>query len=178
MKVATIAIALISLTNTNAFSVPTTGSKLQSQSTSLNAIKLKDIVAPVATAFIGCTLFTQAATASPSSINTEYNQQSITTTSSSILLSETSLDFSLPSYDSLRSNSGGFGDGVETFSGPDPGRRENTLQQEAIQKAEIARKARVAEKNAEIKRRDAERKEEAAMKKAEGDRRVKELFAK
>jgi len=76
----------------------------------------------------------------------------------------------------MKDNTGGFGLGTETFSGPNKDRSEAELQKEAMRKAEEARKARMAEKNAEIKRKDAERKKEAEMKKAEGDRRVKELF--
>ena len=160
MKISTGTIALLSIVNTNAFTSPNHAPVRGN--TSLNTLKRKDFLA-TATAFLSFTTIPQTASASPSYPST-------------LLSTDVTLDFSLPSYNSIKDNQGGFGVGVETFSGPDPNKSEAELQKEAMRKAEAARKKRMEEKNAEIRRRDEERKKEAELKKIEGDRRVKELF--
>lgn len=98
---------------------------------------------------------------------------------------EEKLDFSLPSYDSSVKNTGGFGDGAEAIlnmegrrSGTlsDPGSGEAEKQREAMKKAEEARKAKLAEKKAEMKAREEEEKRRAIEKKEERARRMKGIF--
>eukprot|EP00536_Pseudo-nitzschia_multiseries_P008378 jgi/Psemu1/287755/fgenesh1_pg.211_\ len=104
-------------------------------------------------------------------------------------VADTSLDFSLPSYDTKMS---GFGDGSEAFvkkgkianAGEvadalmtDPGADEKEKQAAAMRKAEEARKAAVAKKLADRKAAEEEAKRRAQEKKARDKERLKNMWS-
>mmetsp|Transcript_24799 Transcript_24799/g.36702 ORF Transcript_24799/g.36702 Transcript_24799/m.36702 type:complete len:159 (-) Transcript_24799:256-732(-) len=136
-----------------------------------NAVKtdrsMKPWFAPVAAAAVGWTLATGVACAnvdSPPAI-----------TSNSIVVSYEKLDMSMPSYGD--SSSVGFGEGARSEAvGVKTGVLEEDLQKEAMRKAEVARRERVAAKKAEMKALEEESKARAQQKKEENAARVKELF--
>lgn len=84
---------------------------------------------------------------------------------------DTSLDLSLPSYDTKMS---GFGDGTEAYSKGSGDEKEK--QRAAMMKAEEARKEALAKKKAEQKEREEEDKRRAAAKKAEAQERLKNIW--
>eukprot|EP00531_Pseudo-nitzschia_arenysensis_P016078 CAMPEP_0116149326 /NCGR_PEP_ID=MMETSP0329-20121206/18873_1 /TAXON_ID=697910 /ORGANISM="Pseudo-nitzschia arenysensis, Strain B593" /LENGTH=173 /DNA_ID=CAMNT_0003645603 /DNA_START=82 /DNA_END=603 /DNA_ORIENTATION=- len=102
--------------------------------------------------------------------------------------SDTSLDFSLPSYDTKMS---GFGDGKEAYVKKgdiasdgilsdklmtDPGADEKEKQRASMQKAEEARKEALAKKKAEQKERDEEAKRRAIEKKKRDKERLANIW--
>mmetsp|Transcript_18774 Transcript_18774/g.52460 ORF Transcript_18774/g.52460 Transcript_18774/m.52460 type:complete len:183 (-) Transcript_18774:154-702(-) len=104
-------------------------------------------------------------------------------------VADTSLDFSLPSYDTKMS---GFGEGNEAYikkgkianSGEagdalmaDPGSDEKEKQAAAMRKAEEARKAALAKKNAERKAMEEDAKRRAQEKKARDKERLKNMWS-
>mmetsp|Transcript_4818 Transcript_4818/g.6281 ORF Transcript_4818/g.6281 Transcript_4818/m.6281 type:complete len:158 (+) Transcript_4818:153-626(+) len=98
-------------------------------------------------------------------------------TSQTALADVEKLDFSLPSYDSqIKSKSVGFGDGTEAFLSGDTSKYEKQRQQEAMQKAEEARKVRLEQKKELDKLRDEETRARNREKAAEKARRMKGIF--
>ncbi|VEU34797.1 unnamed protein product [Pseudo-nitzschia multistriata] len=106
-----------------------------------------------------------------------------------VSFAETSLDFSLPTYDTKMS---GFGEGSESYvkkgkiatlgeSGDammtDPGSDEKEKQAAAMRKAEEARKAALAKKLAERKALEEEAKRRAIEKKARDKERMKKMWS-
>lgn len=102
---------------------------------------------------------------------------------------DTSLDFSLPSYDTKM---GGFGEGNEAYVKKgaiakdgvtsdklmtDPGADEKEKQLASMRKAEEARKEALAKKKAEQKERDDEAKRRAKEKKARDAERLKNIWS-
>lgn len=92
----------------------------------------------------------------------------------------TSLDFSLPSYDSKMS---GFGDGTEAYltkqgraDRTDPGANEKEKQAVSMQKAEEARLEAKEKKKAEMKALEDEAKRRAAERKARDAERLKNIW--
>jgi hypothetical protein len=94
---------------------------------------------------------------------------------------ETSLDFSLPSYDAKMQ---GFGDGKEAILNTkgsadrtDPGANEKEKEQETMRKAEQGRLEAKARKKAEMQALEDESKRRAAEKKARDAERLKNIWA-
>ena len=92
----------------------------------------------------------------------------------------TSLDFSLPKYDT---NMQGFGDGTEAILNTrgradrtDPGANEKEKQEESMRKAEEARQQAKAQKKAQQKELEEEAKRRAAEKKARDAERLKNIW--
>mmetsp|Transcript_128256 Transcript_128256/g.369372 ORF Transcript_128256/g.369372 Transcript_128256/m.369372 type:complete len:166 (+) Transcript_128256:123-620(+) len=92
----------------------------------------------------------------------------------------TSLDFSLPKYDT---NMQGFGDGTEAILNTrgradrtDPGANEKEKQEESMRKAEEARQQAKAQKKAQQKALEDEAKRRAAEKKARDAERLKNIW--
>eukprot|EP00529_Nitzschia_sp_RCC80_P036004 CAMPEP_0113454098 /NCGR_PEP_ID=MMETSP0014_2-20120614/7691_1 /TAXON_ID=2857 /ORGANISM="Nitzschia sp." /LENGTH=166 /DNA_ID=CAMNT_0000345499 /DNA_START=118 /DNA_END=618 /DNA_ORIENTATION=- /assembly_acc=CAM_ASM_000159 len=105
-------------------------------------------------------------------------QQSFDVVSSSVMVSETSLDFSLPKYDTKMS---GFGDGKEAVLNgsndmTDPGTNEKAKQMEAMKKAEEARLEAKAAKKAQMKALEEEAQRRSELKKAENADRLKNIW--
>ena len=146
MKIQYLTTAL-AFASADAFLAPTQPQALQASST-LQGQK-NDWVGPAAATLLGWTLASQAAFAS---VPTETQQFP------SLTVSVEKLDFSLPSYEGIGANEGGFGVGSEarltgTSSMTDPGANEKAKQEEAMRKAEQARLERkAAEKKAKIAR--------------------------
>ena len=110
-------------------------------------------------------------------IQSQQQQQTVSSlqASSSMYLSDTmSMDFSLPSYDPTSKSSGFQTEADDLNIGV--GRREKDLQQEAIKKAEAARKERLAKKNEERKAMEAEMKRRDEEKKAKMGERMATLW--
>ena len=98
--------------------------------------------------------------------------------SSSLMVSDTSLDFSLPKYDAKMS---GFGDGKEAVLNgsddmTDPGANEKAKQMEAMKKAEEARLEAKAAKKAQMRALEEEAKRRSELKKAENAERLKNIW--
>ena len=125
--------------------------------------------AAVASAALGWTLASQAAFA-------DVVPQAQEMQTSSFVVAVEKLDFSLPSYEGIGSNVGGFGQGTEarltgTSSMTDPGSNEKAKQAEAMRKAEEARLARkAAEKEAKLQRNEDQIRAAEAKKKADAER--------
>lgn len=89
-------------------------------------------------------------------------------------VAETSLDFSLPTYDTKMS---GFGEGTEArLNNGNTQRSEKDLQMEAMKKAENARLEAKAKKKAEVKAREEEDKRRAQERKARDAERLKNIW--
>lgn len=95
-------------------------------------------------------------------------------------MAETTLDFSLPSYDT---NMQGFGDGKEAILNTkgredrtDPGANEREKQLDAMRKAEDDRLAAKAKKKAELKALEEEANRRAAERKARDAERLKNIW--
>jgi hypothetical protein len=139
------------------------------------AAKINDWMVPVAAVALGFTLATQAAVAAPMVDRLPWTAMT-TTCDSTLLVSVEKLDLSLPSYDSIGTNQGGFGVGSEARLGQNPDNFEKSKELEAMRKAEEARLARkAAEKQAKIER-DEEIMRRAEAKKKADQQRVAELF--
>ena len=97
-----------------------------------------------------------------------------------VALAETSLDFSLPTYDT---NMQGFGDGKEAILNTrgradrtDPGANEQEKQVDAMRKAEAARVEAKLKKKAELKALEEEANRRAAERKARDAERLKNIW--
>ena len=129
---------------------------------------------PAATAALGLTLASQAAFATVIPPQEDM-------TASSIVVAVEKLDFSLPSYDAIGANTGGFGLGSEAYlgasAGEAPGTNEKEKQAEAMRKAEAARLERkAAEKAAKLQRNEDQLRAAEAKKKADAQR-VADFFS-
>ena len=138
-------------------------------------------IAPAVSAVVGWGLASQLALANmmPSTLY-EDQHQAIFASSSSLVAVE-SLDFSLPSYDSIGKSTGGFGQGSEariglTDSLTVPGANERAKQEDAMKRAEEARQARKQAEKKAREQRSEEARIQAELKKKEEQRRIKELF--
>jgi hypothetical protein len=173
ISLATVAILSLGAINTDAFSVP----KLYNHHRGVPPLAATriDWMVPVAAVALGFTLATQAAVASPMMGQLPLTATT-TTYDSTLLVSVERLDLSLPSYDTIGTNQGGFGVGSEARLGQDPDRFEKSKELEAMRKAEEARLARkAADKQAKIER-DEEIIRRAEAKKKADQQRVAELF--
>jgi hypothetical protein len=119
--------------------------------------------------------FVPAAGAAAPTMTTSQHPYETTTI---LLSSDTSLDFSLPKYDTKM---GGFGDGKEAILNgsddmTDPGANEKAKQLEAMRKAEEARLQAKAAKKAQQKALEEESKRRAELKRAENAERLKTIW--
>jgi hypothetical protein len=181
MPLATVAFLSLRAMSTAAFTSPTLYHHRRDVPP-LSAQQNNDWMVPVAAVALGFTLASQAAVASPMMMDslpwtaTTTTTTTTTTYESTLLVSAEKLDFSLPSYDSIGTNQGGFGLGSEARLGQDPGNFEKSKERDAMLKAEEARLARKeAEKQAKIVRNEEMIRAAEAKKKAD-QQRVAELF--
>ena len=167
--------ALAAISNVSAFT-PTSHHSQKVQSSSAKT----EWWAPVAAAaVIGLSTLAAPSMAEARTIDQIQSQQQQQTVSfhasSSMYLSDTmSMDFSLPSYDPTSKSSGFQTEADDLNIGV--GRREQNLEQEAIRKAEAARKERLAKKNEERKAMEAENKRREEEKKAKMGERMATLW--
>jgi len=133
-----------------------------------------------ATAVAGLALSSQVAVAGM--LPADMQHQSAMADVPSQLVAVENLDFSLPSYDKIGANTGGFGQGTEarlglTDSMTNHGQNEKAKQEEAMRKAEAARLERKeAEKKARIQRNEDIAREAEDKRKRDAEK-VAQLFS-